>query len=166
MDVDVLDRLLPIVTLVIGALLTFFLQRSEGGYTRRLAAGDLLADLSRQVWSRSEPDGWMSFQVYLGRLRVYLREAGVPERVTRSLSEAAEAYWSAVEEIRGSDGQESWAMPDSHVAQTLNIAENRVHMFLRTGLRWRLGEWRQRRQVVRWVTDAQEAERKAKQGSG
>lgn len=148
---DLLDRLLPIITLLIGALLTFFLQRAESGYTRRLAAGDLLADLRRHVWSRFEPDGWVSFQVYLGRLRFHLREAGVPERVTQSLATAAEQFWSAVEE-----GESEVVMTDDRVAVQLEVAENRVHMFLRTG--WsRLVEWRDRREVVQWVTDEQQA---------
>lgn len=151
MTLDVMDRLLPIVTLLIGALLTFLLQRAEGGYARRLAAGDLLAELRRHVWSQGEPDGWVSFQVYLGRLRIYLREAGVPERVTRSLSTTAEQFWSAVEET-----DHGPVMPDEHIAGALDIAENRVHMFLRTGLANRILEWRDRREVVQWVTEEQE----------
>lgn len=153
---DLLDRVLPIVTLLIGALLTFLLQRAEGGYTRRLAAGDLLADLRRHVWSRAEPDGWVSFQVYLGRLRIYLREAGVPERVTRSLGSAAEDFWSAVEEAP----DQTLVMDDEQIATALEVAENRVHMFLRTG--WsRVVEWRDRHEVVQWVTEEQEAARRA-----
>lgn len=56
---DVLDRTLPILTLFLGALPTFFLQRSDSGYSRRLVAGDLLADCGVRVWSKDASDGWV-----------------------------------------------------------------------------------------------------------
>ena len=147
-QMDVLDRLLPIFTLLIGASLTYVLQRSDSGYSRRLAAGNLLADLRRLVWSKDTPDGWVNVQVYLGRLRVHLREVGVPEQIIASLSDAAEAFWNATEEV----AEEGLVLVrGNEVAAELDRAEARVHMWLRNDWRSRVSQRRQRAQTLTYV---------------
>ena len=155
---DVLDRLLPIITLLIGAVLTFFLQRSDSGYSRRLAAGDLLADLRRQVWYKDSADGWVNMQVDLGRLRVHLREVGVPEQVIASLSEAAEAFWNATHE----DPEQGLVLVDGAATEAeLDRAEARVHMWLRNDWRSRIGQRRERAQTLNYVEQNRRQKRTA-----
>jgi hypothetical protein len=143
---DVFDRILPIVTLLLGALSTFFLQRSNSGYSRRVAAGDLLADLRRQVWSKYTPEGWVQLQVYLGRLRVHLREVAVPELVISSLSDAAEAFWNATEE----EPDHGLILTNGDaISAELDRAEARVHMWLRSDWQSRVGQRKQRAKVLK-----------------
>lgn len=150
---EVFDRVLPIVTLLLGAASTFFLQRSNSGYSRRVAAGDLLADMRRQVWSRDLSDGWVQLQVYLGRLRVHLREVGVPEIIISSLSDASEAFWNATEE----DPEHGIVLVGGGVISAeLDRAEARVHLWLRNDWRSRLGQRKQRAQVLRYVAQVRQ----------
>lgn len=145
---DVFDRILPVVTLLLGAATTFLLQRSNSGYSRRVAAGDLLADMRRQVWSKDSADGWVQLQVYLGRLRVHLREVAVPEAIIGSLSDAAEAFWKATED----DPEHGLVLVNGRAAEEeLDRAESRVHMWLRNDWRSRIGQRRQRAQVLKYV---------------
>lgn len=145
---DVLDRILPILTLLLGAVLTFFLQRSDSGYSRRVAAGDLLADMRRQVWSKDTSAGWVDLQVYLGRLRVHLREVGVPEQIIASLSDAAESFWNATEE----DSEQGLVLVNGvAISAELDRAEARVHMWLRNDWQSRVGQRRVRALVLRYV---------------
>lgn len=81
---EILDRLLPIFTLLLGSLLGWFLQRTESAHARRLAAGEVLAELRRYVWKKGGDDDWLNLQVFLGRLRAHSRGAGVPEAVILS----------------------------------------------------------------------------------
>lgn len=151
--VEIFDRILPIVTLVLGGASTFFLQRSNSGYSRRVAAGDLLADMRRQVWSRDVPDGWVQLQVYLGRLRVHLREVGVPELIISSLSNAADAFWNATEE----DPEHGLIMvAGDEISAELDRAEARVHLWLRNDWSSRFGQRKQRAQVLRYVVRVQQ----------
>lgn len=107
-----------------------------------------MADLRRQVWSKDAVEGWVELQVYLGRLRVHLREVGVPEQIIASLSDAAEAFWRATEE----DAEHGLVLMDgAEVEAELDRAEARVHMWLRSDWRSRVGQRRLRAQVLRVV---------------
>ncbi|MFO6452455.1 MULTISPECIES: hypothetical protein [unclassified Aeromicrobium] len=150
---EVLDRILPILTLLLGAASTFFIQRSNSGYSRRVAAGDLLADLRRQVWSKDTPDGWVKLQVYLGRLRVHLREVGVPELIISSLSAAAEGFWDSTEE---EPEHGLILVGGGEISAELDNAESRVHLWLRNDWRSRVKQRKQRTRALAYVTRAQQ----------
>ncbi|WP_027646584.1 hypothetical protein [Salinispora pacifica] len=63
----------------------------------RRAAAEQLAELDRLVWAKGGENDWLDLQVYLGRLQVALRTAGVPWRLVKRLRNAAVGHWRAVE---------------------------------------------------------------------
>ena len=98
--------------------------------------------------------------MYLGRLRVHLREVGVPEQIIASLSDAAEAFWNATEE----DPVEGLVLVNgAAVTGELDRAETRVHMWLRNDWRSRVGQRREESAdpYIRGTGSAAEADRRA-----
>jgi hypothetical protein len=132
--VDAFDRLLPIATLLLGSLLTWFLQRSDTAVTRRVVAGETLAELHRHIWTKGGDDDWLGLQVYLGTLRVRLRAAGVPDGIGDVLRDAAEEHWRAIEYASGA----GWILlNDDGISASLDSAENAAYRALLPA--WRRG---------------------------
>ncbi|GAA4115915.1 hypothetical protein GCM10022215_15220 [Nocardioides fonticola] len=142
---SLLDQILPVVTLLIGSGLTYLIQQSESGSSRRIRAGELLADLRPHVWSKDDEEGWMGLQVYLGRLRINLLEARVPELVVVSLRDAAEEFWRQTD---FHEYEHVLVITNDAAAQALDAAENRVNLWLRRDWRSRIGQRKLRKEVL------------------
>ena len=142
---EVVDRLLPVITLLLGAWLTWLVQRAEAGRTARLAAGELVAEVRKHVWTRGGEEDWLNLQVFLGRLRVHLTSAGVPAQVVRTLTEAAEAHWNALEE----DPEVGWLIRGNAEIAALGQAEEVVYVYLNSGGRWWRRSTRRERELAK-----------------
>ena len=112
---EVLDRLLPVATLILGAWIARLGRRGD---LRRTAA-DQLAELKRPIWTKGGDTDWVDLQVYLGRLRVALRGAGVPELLVRELRVAAEKFWQEL--VDSLDGDIGWWVEGSANEQLSRI---------------------------------------------
>lgn len=94
---DWFDKLLPVGTLIIGGLLGWAVQRDAARREARIAAGDLLAEVRRPVWTKGGENDWVDLQVFLGKLRVRLLGAGVAPEVVDWVVGAADQHWQHVE---------------------------------------------------------------------
>jgi hypothetical protein len=119
MDAGLLDRLLPVATLLLGAGIARLGKRSDA---KRVAA-EQLAELRRFVWQKGGEDDWLNLQVFLGRLTVALRTAGVPQRLVSDLNKATRAHWHSVED--SGDPDAGWVVDGEHV-ERLDSVETRV----------------------------------------
>jgi hypothetical protein len=90
---------LPIITLMLGAAIGWLVKRSESRRTEQVEAGNALAELPNFIWKQGADDSWTRLQVFLGRLRIRLRAAGVPDAVIEAINRAAIAHWRDVEEL-------------------------------------------------------------------
>ncbi|MGB8652279.1 MAG: hypothetical protein WCD35_16660 [Mycobacteriales bacterium] len=95
MSADLLDRLLPVGTLVLGTLLGTVQSGVQGRSQARQAASDLLAEHRRFVYDKESEKCWLELQVYLGRLRGRLRSAGVPLEPIQAFDAGANRLWNA-----------------------------------------------------------------------
>ena len=93
MDTDLIDRLLPVATLLLGAGIARMGKRGDA----RRAAAEQLAELRRVVWKKGGDGDWIELNVFMGRLTVALRTTGVPQRLVSGLQHAAIAHWKSVE---------------------------------------------------------------------
>ncbi len=90
--VEFLDRVLPVITLLLGAGVARVGKKSEW----RHRAAEELAEIDRHVWKKGGEDDFIDLQVYLGRLTVGLRKAGVPWTLVRGVRDAAVVAWTNV----------------------------------------------------------------------
>ncbi|MFG1651877.1 hypothetical protein ACGFIE_18330 [Micromonospora sp. NPDC049275] len=131
------------ITLLIGAGLSRFGRRSD---SRRTAA-EQLAELDRLVWAKGGENNWLDLQVYLGRLRVALRTAGVPWRLVKRLQKAAVDHWMAVE--HSGDDEVGWFVLGTH-PDKLAAAKDAV-------LDWLDRPWHFWRKLRAWRTSSEGA---------
>src|SRR5689334_15698603 len=114
------DRLLPIATLLLGAVLTRAGQRP----TSRREAAEKLAGLQRQLWTRGDDGAWLDFQEFLGRLTVALRTAGVPRRLTERLVSASDAFWKDTTD--SGDSEVGWYLVHDYLQEDFDRARSDV----------------------------------------
>jgi hypothetical protein len=88
--------LTTVVSLLVGGLVGWVLKRVEVGRTAKIEAGDLLAELPDYIWKRGEKESLGRLRVFLGKLRLRLRAAGVPEEVVAVVLATAEDHWCRV----------------------------------------------------------------------
>jgi hypothetical protein len=119
MDTGLLDRVLPVATLLLGVGIGRFGRTSDA---KRIAA-EQLVELRRFVWQKGSEDDWLSLQVFLGRVTVALRTAGVPRRLVSELNKAARAHWHSVE--NSGDPDAGWVV-DGEQVERLDNVETRV----------------------------------------
>lgn len=121
---DTVDQVLPVITLLIGAGLTRVGKRGEA----RRVAGEQMAELHRPLWTKGGEGDYIDLRVFLGRLHVALRAAGVPERLAKELRDAALQYWQAIEyHPEMGDGDEGgWGITHGRAHERFETAEAAV----------------------------------------
>lgn len=124
MSAETYERMLPVITLLLGAAIGWWVKRSESRRSEVLEAGDTLAQIPNYIWRQGGEDSWLNLQVFLSRLRTRLRAAGVPDVVAREVDRSARLHWRSVE----SDGENTYSEGDAHVH--LNAAIDDAHLWL------------------------------------
>lgn len=136
---QVLNAVIPLVSVLIGAGLT----RWQGSWSRVATAKDqareLLAEHPNRVWDKT-PTGWLSLQVYLSRLRGPLRTAGVPLATYKRFGDAAVSFWEAVRPIPDDPGDAY--IHDNAVEENFKSLVEQLYAVLEAEPRWR--RWRRR----------------------
>ena len=145
---DVLQNSIPVITLLLGAWIGWFLKRGDTRRAAQLEAGDTLAELPRFVWTKGADGDYQNLQVYLGRLRIRLKAAEVPQHEIDTLIRVAREHWSDLYETSGPDGEDSWGV-STELHDQLNAALDGVQGYL-------LASWKKRRELRRAGTSPAE----------
>ena len=94
---SVVDGLVPVCTLLLGAGLTRGTRRGDA----RHDADVELAEITRFLWAKFKTDqDYIDLQVALAKLGATLRRAGVPYELVSALKEAGRRFWIEVQDSR------------------------------------------------------------------
>jgi hypothetical protein len=135
------DHLLPIITLLLGAGIGWIVKRSDTRRTEALEAGDILSELPNYVWRQGGDESWINLQVFLSRVRIRLRAAGVPDVVAMEVRRAAVQHWRGVHEVDDDYGSDILAANSDDVT-LLNRAVDDAQLWL-----FRRPNWLRRRRA-------------------
>lgn len=137
---DLFDTLLPILTLLLGSWLTWWVSRSDTRSAMRLEAADLLAELPGAMWDR-EDGAWLRLNTAAERLRTRLCLAGVHPDLASLLAKSAQHFWRSAELHMTDDGEE-WIVMRADSEDWNNFSGWVAHWLL-TGSRF--NRWRMMR---------------------
>jgi hypothetical protein len=138
---DFFDKILPVMTLILGSVLTKWQGNSQRRVTARTEARDLLAGLFPLIWNKGADSGYLDLQVFLSRARGRLRFAGIPLSLVQRLTDDAQAFWRAVEHT--GDPEIGWGVTTA-TSNRLDATVEEIYQYLEGAAPW----WRGRRRTV------------------
>lgn len=127
MSSGVVDKLIPVGTLVLGASLTSIQAAWQGLGSARRTALEFVAEHPRFMWTKGSETGWVELQVYLRRLHGALRLAGVPPAYVAGFTQALTAFWHSVEEH---PDEEVGLIGDTERGHELDVQLERLYPWL------------------------------------
>lgn len=123
----VLEQVLPVGTLVLGAGLTHLSGISGSRRATRAGVRELLAEHPKFVFEKGGERDWTNLLVYLGRLRGQLQGAGVPAEMRTEVENAMRETWQALYDTE--EPETGWVLlSDEMVALDESVA--RVERYL------------------------------------